>query len=122
MSRFLHTILALLIFAQSVSTAFVLAGYELNRSYISKNLCENKSKPSLHCNGKCHLKKELQKETDDSGNGSVLLKEKYEWVTFSNKNNSIAAILISKQSFSSGSPVFSILSGYIPGVLRPPAC
>jgi hypothetical protein len=34
----------------------------VNKDYISKNLCENKDKPMLHCNGKCHLRKQLAKE------------------------------------------------------------
>ena len=33
--------------------------YNLNIEYIIKELCENKSKPELKCNGKCYLKKKL---------------------------------------------------------------
>ena len=33
--------------------------YIVNYDYISKVLCENKSKPKMHCNGKCRLMKEL---------------------------------------------------------------
>lgn len=32
----------------------------MNRSYIAKELCENRSRPELNCNGKCVLKKKLQ--------------------------------------------------------------
>jgi len=28
-------------------------------------LCVNKAKPSMHCNGKCHLMKELAKAADE---------------------------------------------------------
>ena len=35
--------------------------YQLNKSYIAKNLCENRAKPKMKCNGKCHLKKQLKK-------------------------------------------------------------
>ena len=35
--------------------------YIINYDYIVKELCENKEKPQLKCNGKCHLKKELAK-------------------------------------------------------------
>ena len=42
--------------------------YELNKKYIAEVLCENKDKPEMHCNGHCHLKKQLKKanamETD----------------------------------------------------------
>ena len=36
--------------------------YVVNYDYIVKVLCENKDKPEMHCNGKCHLTKELAKE------------------------------------------------------------
>ena len=38
--------------------------YVINYDYISKVLCENKEKPLLHCNGKCHLMKELAKAAE----------------------------------------------------------
>ena len=40
--------------------------YALNKSYIEKNLCVNRNKPQSCCHGKCHLKKELAKQVDDS--------------------------------------------------------
>lgn len=36
-----------------------MVDYIVNYDYISTQLCENKEKPELECNGKCHLKKEL---------------------------------------------------------------
>ena len=38
--------------------------YVVNYEYISKVLCENKDKPKLQCNGKCHLMKGLAKAID----------------------------------------------------------
>ena len=38
--------------------------YIVNYEYISKVLCVNKAKPMMHCNGKCHLMKELAKAAD----------------------------------------------------------
>ena len=38
--------------------------YVVNYEYISKVLCENKDKPKLQCNGKCHLMKELAKAAE----------------------------------------------------------
>ncbi|WP_276133862.1 hypothetical protein [Polluticoccus soli] len=43
----------------------IVADYVLNKEYIAKNICENRNKPKLHCNGKCHLKKQLAE--DESG-------------------------------------------------------
>lgn len=33
--------------------------YELRRDYISKNLCINRNRPELKCDGKCYLAKRL---------------------------------------------------------------
>lgn len=41
-----------------------LVDYGLNYDYISKVLCINKEKPQMHCNGKCHLMKELAKASE----------------------------------------------------------
>jgi hypothetical protein len=38
---------------------FPVIDYMVNYEYISEVLCENKAKPMMHCNGKCHLMKEL---------------------------------------------------------------
>lgn len=39
--------------------------YAVNYEYISKVLCVNKDKPKMHCNGKCHLMKELAKASEN---------------------------------------------------------
>ena len=38
--------------------------YAFNKEYIAENLCENNDKPELHCEGKCHLTKELVKASE----------------------------------------------------------
>lgn len=40
------------------------ANYWMNRDYIAAVLCENKDKPELECEGKCHLLKEINKESN----------------------------------------------------------
>lgn len=43
---------------------FPLLDYMVNYDYIANVLCENKAKPQMHCNGKCHLMKELAKASE----------------------------------------------------------
>lgn len=50
------------IFTQSIGKLVLLSNYILNKESITFNYCENKSKPKLHCNGKCHLKKQLKEQ------------------------------------------------------------
>jgi hypothetical protein len=41
--------------------------YAVFKDYIAKNLCINKDKPKSCCQGKCYLKKQIEKNTE-SGN------------------------------------------------------
>ena len=41
----------------------IIANYVINKELITKTFCVNRKKPKLRCNGKCHLMKELRKET-----------------------------------------------------------
>ncbi|PYF72934.1 hypothetical protein B0O44_105309 [Pedobacter nutrimenti] len=44
----------------NLSNLFIEAGFEMNQAYIARELCVNKDKPQLHCNGKCYLLKKLK--------------------------------------------------------------
>lgn len=52
-----------------------LVDYVVNYDYISKVLCINKEKPELHCNGKCHVAKELEGESQTLPSLPVVIKE-----------------------------------------------
>ena len=54
-------IIALALFLKPV---FPVIEYVANYEYITKTLCINKEKPQMHCNGKCHLMKELAKAAE----------------------------------------------------------
>ena len=45
-----------------MQSLFILSIYQVNKKSITAAFCENKMKPAMHCNGKCHLKKELQEQ------------------------------------------------------------
>jgi hypothetical protein len=52
-----------LIFALLIANCtqlFVYAGFEMNQKYISTELCINRDKPQMHCNGKCYLMRKLK--------------------------------------------------------------
>lgn len=61
---FTIVILALTILSANFSRLFVFAGFELNRDYIAAELCVNKSKPELNCNGRCFLAEKLKKAAE----------------------------------------------------------
>jgi hypothetical protein len=41
------------------SNGLVILHYKLNQKFITEKFCENKAKPKMQCNGKCHIKKTL---------------------------------------------------------------
>ncbi|WP_312323877.1 hypothetical protein [Soonwooa sp.] len=55
-----------LIFYVVLKPLVPIIDYAIRYDYISKELCENKSKPELLCNGKCYLTKEIAKNTDNT--------------------------------------------------------
>ena len=61
----------IVVFLILVRPVLPVADYIINYDYITRVLCVNKAKPMLHCNGKCHLMKELAKtaEQDKPLNG-----------------------------------------------------
>lgn len=52
--------------AMLIKPLWPLAEYAVNYDYIVENLCENRATPSLHCDGKCYLAKQLAKESEGS--------------------------------------------------------
>jgi hypothetical protein len=73
----------------SFSSMVSIAGYELNKTFISKVLCIKKDVPKSGCHGKCHLKKELQKqEGHQSKSGNPTKEKEGNWTfTFSSSNS-----------------------------------
>jgi hypothetical protein len=84
MARAGAILLIVIVLLQTAGKWLVMADYALNKSYIAAVLCENKNKTAMHCNGRCHLRKQLQKEEsggekDASGNNS---QQKFQEVFF----------------------------------------
>lgn len=63
-----HRLIAIFLLVALISSHFsrylAFAGYALNQKYIASTLCENKSRPWMHCNGKCYLMKKIKAAED----------------------------------------------------------
>lgn len=59
MKFYLIILLAFALLLQPLSKFIIVSNYALNVKSITAKYCENKAKPKLKCNGKCHLKKQL---------------------------------------------------------------
>lgn len=53
----------------------MFSNYLLNKELITNKFCENKAKPKLKCNGKCHLKKQLNEQENREGQSKNVIKE-----------------------------------------------
>ncbi|MBP6516864.1 MAG: hypothetical protein KA242_07415, partial [Chitinophagales bacterium] len=62
MKKGITIVLTSAILLVSFSKAIVFGAFLLNQSAIAKTLCENRSQPKKHCDGKCYLKKEMTKD------------------------------------------------------------
>ena len=60
LNRIVVILLIVSLTASNFSRFFIYAGFELNRKYIAENLCVNKDKPWLHCNGKCYFMRKIK--------------------------------------------------------------
>ena len=49
---------------QTLGQEVLVVDYQLNKARITELYCVNKARPQLHCNGKCHLAKQLRKADD----------------------------------------------------------
>ena len=61
MSRLLASFLVLLVLLQTLGPEVLVVNYELNKARITELYCVNKARPLLHCNGQCHLARQLRK-------------------------------------------------------------
>ncbi|SFZ92315.1 hypothetical protein SAMN05428642_102652 [Flaviramulus basaltis] len=59
-------ILGVLILFNSLRVSLNYAYYEIDTKGFIEKLCENKDKPELQCNGKCHLKKVTESSSKES--------------------------------------------------------
>lgn len=63
MRKQLITIFLMLVWLCQLSDRyFVMFEFYINQEYVARNLCVNKDKPQLQCNGQCHLEKQLDEE------------------------------------------------------------
>ncbi len=61
MKNFLAYFLTALLLLQTLGPGLLVVNYELNKAQITARYCVNKARPLLHCNGQCHLARQLRK-------------------------------------------------------------
>lgn len=73
MKFFTVIILSLLLLGNSLRVSIAYGWYTIDIESFVENLCENKDKPKLQCNGKCYLTK-ITKDTSSDDNNIPVIK------------------------------------------------
>jgi hypothetical protein len=76
MARWLAWFFTSLILLQSFSQEVLVLSYQANQARITRLFCVNKAQPQLHCNGKCHLARQLRRSSQPEGSAPSLAKAK----------------------------------------------
>ncbi len=124
--KFLKPIVSIVLIAaivvQVLGKFIVLAHYALNKEAITKTLCVNKNKPKMHCNGKCHLKKQLSKEDKKEQSPANPFKEVKDFQLYSANNSGIEITntLINHTEKSIFQYSFHFSSQHLQAVFHPP--
>lgn len=119
MKPFIAILLASVILFQSASKIIVVINFELNKGLIIAKFCENKAKPKMRCNGKCHLKKQLQKE-DKKEKQQNTVKEKSEIQFFNEYVLGLGEQYLIAKKAQRFSTFLSHYSSYLLSVFHPP--
>ena len=57
----------LTVLCQQIAQTLLLTYYYTHKEYITQNYCEYRENTTLHCQGKCYLRKQLTKQEKKSG-------------------------------------------------------
>jgi hypothetical protein len=68
----------MLIVLQTFSREVLVMDFTLNQATITTRFCVNKSRPMLHCDGKCYFAKQLKKQEERESKSAGPLKERLE--------------------------------------------
>jgi hypothetical protein len=66
MNRLYSGLFLFLYVAAILAPLYPVLDYMLHKEQIASVYCENKNKPAMHCNGKCHLMKQIKKAAERS--------------------------------------------------------
>ncbi|MEN5234388.1 hypothetical protein [Sphingobacterium faecium] len=62
MRAYLSRLVIFAIFLQATSCTWICMGFELNKEYITTQLCINRFTPAVTCSGFCYIDKQVEKE------------------------------------------------------------
>ncbi len=119
MKKIIPILLVIVVAASACRLSCAYWAYSINYNYIKTTLCENRKQPAKHCNGKCHLKKELaQQEKQESKMPEI--KSGNEVLFFTSEENRVLFV----EDIPKHIILFTVKkkpTGFVSEILRPPA-
>jgi hypothetical protein len=110
-------------FAASYSRFFVVAGFELNRDYIAGKLCENRSKPWMHCDGRCYFVKKIKQAEENEKKQAENEKLNRQEISFFQEPfqlSFVVPVVTAHQLNSFSNYTFHYSNRYMDAIFRPP--
>ena len=80
MKRLLAYLLTVLLLLQSFGRELLVLHFKANQTELAAKYCVNKARPSLHCDGKCYLARQLRRAERGPAKAPVEGKIKFEVV------------------------------------------
>ena len=114
--------LSILILSLTSKDLITYAQFFINKDFISKNICINRDNPKMKCQGKCFLKKSIQKKQKREKNFPNSNKKKNSKISYVSKSkvfNCNDCFTLKKKSEISYNPVGYFFS-YHERIFRPP--
>lgn len=121
--RFTAILLLLALINCGFSRFAVFAGFELNQKFIAENLCVNKARPWMHCNGKCYFMKKIKQAEENEKKQAERDGLSRLEVSFFSEPFTIAflePVAIEKTSSEFTTYTYQYFSRYIDTIFRPP--
>ena len=118
--RGLLSIMLIGLYALTLSQVYIPhVNYWVNHDFIASELCENKDKPELKCEGKCHLQKEIQQSNEEPQEGQettvqlmVEFLQSNDEFTFRSVSDNVQLFFPSRSD--------KLKNGHLTGVFHPP--
>ena len=116
-------LLILAVFMANFSTWLVYVGFKINQQYIARNLCINRFKPSIHCDGKCYFMHKIKQAEENEKKQSAKGNSGRVEISFFQQPFSISFIepeITDKAAVSIQTCAFTYNSQHLEVIFRPP--
>lgn len=105
----------------AASTSLLVLNYQMNMDFVIENFCENTDKLEMHCNGKCHLKKQIEQEENQKSENPISINEGISFVLTIDDLPTFRVDQVSQSEIIINSPyLMKSYGSHLIGVFHPP--